>query len=69
LVAGDNELAPKSIRIVENRITIGHTILPGTPKSKPESKPSNRTLLPLPNEVVDVLKAARKRQLEERLPR
>ena len=40
----------------------GATITTGTPKSKA----SNRTL-PLPNEVVDVLKAARKRQREERL--
>jgi integrase len=59
---GDDELAPKSLRIVENRVTVGKTILTGTPKSKA----SNRTL-PLPDEVVDVLKAARKRQLEERL--
>jgi integrase len=59
---GDDALPPKSVRIAENRVAIGSTIDTGTPKSKA----SNRTL-PLPDEVVDVLKAARKRQLEERL--
>lgn len=59
---GDDELPAKHLRIVENRITIGKSIVTGTPKSKA----SNRTL-PLPDEVIDVLKAARKRQLEERL--
>lgn len=58
----DDELPPKSIRIVKNRINVGKDIVSGPPKSKA----SNRTL-PLPDEVVDVLKAARKRQLEERL--
>jgi len=43
-------------------MTIGKTILDETPKCDA----SNRDL-PLPDEVVDVLKAARKRQLEERL--
>jgi len=43
-------------------VATGATITTGTPKSKA----SNRTL-PLPDEVVDVLKAARKRQREERL--
>ena len=47
---------------MENRVAIGKQIATGTPKSKA----SNRTL-PLPDEVVDVLKAARKRQREERL--
>jgi integrase len=59
---GDDELPPKSVRIVENRVAIGTKIDIGTPKSKA----SNRTL-PLPDEVVEVLKAARKRQREERL--
>jgi integrase len=59
---GDEELPAKSLRIVENRVTVGKTILTGTPKSKA----SNRTL-PLPDEVVEVLRAARKRQFEERL--
>jgi integrase len=58
----DDELRPKAVRIVENRVAIGSIIDTGTPKSKA----SNRTL-PLPDDVVGVLKAARKRQLEERL--
>lgn len=62
--AGDGEeaLPPKHLRVSENRINIGKTIVTGTPKSK-----ASRRTLPLPDEVVDVLKAARKRQLEERL--
>jgi integrase len=59
---GKDELPAKSVRIVENRVAIGSDIVTGTPKSKA----SNRTL-PMPNEVVELLKAARKRQLEERL--
>jgi integrase len=47
---------------VENRVAIGKDVVSGTPKSKA----SNRTL-PLPDEVVAVLKAARKQQAEERL--
>ena len=43
-------------------MAVGKQIETGTPKSKA----SNRTL-PMPDEVVDVLKAARKRQTEERL--
>ena len=43
-------------------VAVGKQIETGTPKSKA----SNRTL-PMPDEVVDVLKAARKRQTEERL--
>lgn len=43
-------------------MAVGKDIVSGTPKSKG----SNRTL-PLPDEVVDVLKAARKRQTAERL--
>ncbi|GJO33974.1 hypothetical protein NJB1507_46320 [Mycobacterium marinum] len=41
---------------------MGKTILTDTPKSK-----ASRRTLPLPDEVVEVLKAARKSQLEERL--
>ncbi|WP_239645474.1 site-specific integrase [Mycobacterium sp. UM_CSW] len=59
---GDDQLPAKSVRIVENRVAIGRQIEKGTPKSKA----SNRTL-PMPDEVVAVLKAARKRQAEERL--
>jgi integrase len=51
-----------SVRVVENRVALGRQVLTGTPKSKA----SNRTL-PLPDEVVELLRAARKRQLAERL--
>jgi integrase len=56
------DLRAKTVAITENRIAIGEQIVTGTPKSKA----SNRTL-PLPNEVVELLRAARKRQAEERL--
>lgn len=56
------DLKAKTVSIVENRVCLGKEIVTGTPKSKA----SNRTL-PLPDDVVDVLKAARKRQTEERL--
>src|SRR5262249_42010487 len=51
------DLKAKTVTVSENRVAVGKEIVPGTPKSKA----SNRTL-PLPDEVVDVLKAARKRQ-------
>jgi integrase len=56
------DLKAKTVSIVENRVTIGKEVVTGTPKSKA----STRTL-PMPDEVVDLLKAARKRQTEERL--
>jgi integrase len=56
------DLNAKTVRIVENRVAVGREILRGTPKSKA----STRTL-PMPDEVVDVLRAARTRQTEERL--
>ena len=56
------DLKAKTVSIVENRVTIGKEVVTGTPKSKA----STRTL-PMPDEVVDVLQAARKRQTEERL--
>jgi len=56
------DLTSKTIRIEENRVAVGKQIKTGTPKSKA----SNRTL-PLPDEVVDLLKAAKKRQAQERL--
>ena len=59
---GADALPARSVRIEENRVAVGKQIETGTPKSKA----SNRTL-PMPDEVVDVLKAARKRQTEERL--
>jgi integrase len=56
------DLQDKTVTIAENRVAVGKQIVAGTPKSKA----SNRTL-PLPDEVVGVLRAARKRQAEERL--
>lgn len=56
------DLKAKTIRIAENRVALGKQVASGTPKSKA----SNRTL-PMPDEVVDLLRAARKRQSEERL--
>jgi len=55
-------IPPCSVRIEENRVAVGKQIEAGSPKSAA----SNRTL-PMPGEVVDLLKAARKRQTEERL--
>ena len=56
------DLKAKTVTVVENRVAVGAEIMVGTPKSKA----STRTL-PMPDEVVDVLRAARKRQSEERL--
>ena len=56
------DLKAKTVTIAENRVAVGKQIVSGTPKSRA----SNRTL-PLPDEVVDVLRAARKRQAEEQL--
>lgn len=55
-------LKAKTVTIAENRVAIGRQIVSGTPKSKA----STRTL-PMPAEVVEALRAARKRQAEERL--
>ena len=56
------DLKAKTVSVNENRVAVGKEIMTGTPKSKA----STRTL-PMPDEVVEVLQAARKRQLEERL--
>jgi len=56
------DLKAKTVTVAENRVTIGKQVVTGTPKSKA----STRTL-PMPDEVVELLKAARKRQTEERL--
>lgn len=56
------DLKAKTVTIVENRVVVGRDIVSGTPKSK-----SSTRTLPMPDEVVDVLRAARKRQAEERL--
>jgi integrase len=50
------------VRVAENRVVVDREVVVGTPKSKA----SNRAL-PMPDEVVEVLRAARKRQAEERL--
>jgi integrase len=60
---GEDTLPPKSVRIVENRVVLGKQhVESGTPKSK-----ASRRTLPVPDDVVQVLKAARQRQREERL--
>ncbi|TYQ10813.1 UNVERIFIED_ORG: site-specific recombinase XerD [Gordonia westfalica J30] len=56
------DLAGKTVTVAENRVPVGAEIVSGSPKSKR----SQRTL-PMPDEVVEVLKAARKQQLEERM--
>ena len=56
------DLKAKTVRIVENRVAVGAEIMSGTPKSKASSR-----TLPMPDEMVDVLRAARKGQAEERL--
>ena len=56
------DLSAGTVTIEENRVVVERQVLTGTPKSKK----SKRTL-PMPTEVVDVLKAARKRQIEDRL--
>lgn len=55
-------LKNNTVHIDENRVAVGKQVETGTPKSKA----SNRTL-PLPQEVVDLLKVAKKHQAEERL--
>lgn len=59
---GKDAIPPKHLRIVENRVAIGKVIETGLPKSR-----ASKRTLPIPDDVVPVLKAARKRQLEERL--
>jgi integrase len=59
---GEDALPAKHLRIAENRVTVGKVTTAGTPKSK-----ASRRTLPMPDELVDILKVARKRQLEERM--
>jgi integrase len=59
---GDDAIPAKHLRVAENRVSFGKTISTGTPKSKA----SQRTL-PLPDDVVAVLKTARKQQAQEQL--
>lgn len=56
------DLKAKTVTVAENRVAVGKEIVTGTPKSKASAR-----TLPMPDEVVDVLKAASKRQKEERL--
>jgi integrase len=56
------DLPARSIRITENRVEVGGQIEIGSPKSA-----ASRRVLPLPDDAVDLLRAARKRQLAERL--
>ncbi|MGE5695064.1 MAG: site-specific integrase [Candidatus Sericytochromatia bacterium] len=57
------DLTAQTVSIVENRVVLGkQRVESGTPKSK-----ASRRTLPLPDDVVQVLKAARQRQREERL--
>jgi integrase len=59
---GDDAIPPRSLRVVENRVTFNSTVATGTPKSK-----ASRRTLPLPDDVVAVLKAVRKEQAQEQL--
>lgn len=59
---GEDAIPAKHLRVAENRVSYGKTITTGTPKSK-----ASRRTLPLPDDVVAVLKAARKQQAQEQL--
>jgi len=59
---GEEAIPAKHLRVAENRIAYGATVATGTPKSK-----ASRRTLPLPDDVVAVLKAARKQQAQEQL--
>ena len=59
---GDDVIPARHLRVVENRVTFGSTVSTGTPKSK-----ASRRTLPLPDDVVAVLKATRKAQAQEQL--
>jgi integrase len=57
------DLVAQTISIVENRVVLGkQRVESGTPKSR-----ASRRTLPVPDEVVAVLKATRQRQRQERL--
>jgi integrase len=55
------DLTAGSVAIAENRVAFGKQIEIGTPKSK-----ASRRTLPLPAEVIELLKAAQERQAAER---
>lgn len=62
-LGGDKEeLPPKSVRTVESRVVVGREIVTGTPKST-----ASKRTLQMPEEVVEVLPAARRRQAEDQL--
>lgn len=56
------DLKAGTVAIVENRVAVGKESVVGTPKSK-----ASRRTLPLPDEALAALKAARKQQKRERL--
>jgi|SRR5271166_1200123 len=56
------DLKAKTVTVAENRVALGKEIVSGTPKSKASAR-----TLPMPDEVAELLRAARKRQAEERL--
>lgn len=57
------DLMAKTVSIVENRVVLGKQhVGSGTPKSR-----ASRRTLPLPDDAVQVLKAARQKQREERM--
>jgi len=57
------DLTAQTVSIVDNRVVLGkQRVESDTPKSK-----ASRRTLPMPDDVVQVLKAARQRQREERL--
>ena len=59
---GKDIIPAKHLRITENRVAIGSVIETGPPKSR-----ASKRTLPIPDDVLPVLRAARRRQLEERL--
>ena len=58
----DVDLDAKALAVVNNRVAAGSKTVENNPKSE-----TSRRTLPLPNRLVSVLKAARKRQAAERL--
>ncbi|TWS29018.1 site-specific integrase [Tsukamurella conjunctivitidis] len=56
------DLKAGTVAIVENRVAVGKESIVGTPKSK-----ASRRTLPLPDDALAALKAARKQQQRERL--
>jgi len=59
---GQSAIPARHLRVAENRVAVGKVITTGPPKSR-----ASKRTLPIPDDVVPVLRAARKRQLQERL--